>query len=260
MNNKKINDFNQTAHQALGSRPKSADPHEELWKKWHDGGRKEQDLVPLLDAFEPLIQRTAKNRTAGVGGGIPYGAMEPQLRIAAKKSIERFSPGGGAKLSTWVTTGLQRVTDFVASNRNFSRIPKNRVDLYQGFQNAKNELTEELGRAPHEHEIAERLPGVKKTDIGRLMTEVRRELLIGGNPDPEADDGSLGHAPSQVRSALSLMPSILSPEEKRVFDQLYPPSGHAASMQEIAQRTGMNKSRIYQIRAAIFKKVKPYLP
>jgi DNA-directed RNA polymerase specialized sigma subunit len=260
--NKKITEFNRTARQELGSKPKSADPHEELWRKWHAGGRQERDLVPLLDAFEHVIQKQARTRTRGVGGSIPYGAMETQLRLAAKKSIESFNPdSGGAKLQTWVTTGLQRVTDFVAANRNFARIPKNRVDLYQRVQNAKNELHDELGREPSAHEISQRLPDVKPNDIQRLMVEVRTEHYIGGNPNPEAaDDGSLGHAPSQMRSIISLMPSLLTSEEKKVFDQLFPSNGSPASMAEIAKRTGMNKSRVYQLRSAIFKKAKPYLP
>jgi DNA-directed RNA polymerase specialized sigma subunit len=258
--NKKVNEFNKAAAQVLGSRPKSADPHEALWRKWHDGGRRDSDLAELLDVFEPLVQRQAKARTRGAGGSIPYSAMESQLRIAAKKSIESFNPAGGTKLSTWVTTGLQRVTDFVAANRNFARIPKNRVDMYQKFQNARNALQDDLGREPTVQELSQQLPGVKPKDIQRLTSEIRTEHYIGGNPDPEADDGSIGHAPSQMRSILSLMPALLTPDEKRVFEELFPPTGGTASMADVARKTGLNKSRIYQLRAAIFKKTKPYLP
>jgi DNA-directed RNA polymerase specialized sigma subunit len=259
-NNKKINDFNRNAQSAIGPRARSNDPHAELWQKWHDGGRKDSDLEDVLDVFEPLIQKQARMRAKGAGGSIPYGAMESQLRIAAKKSIESYNPAGGTKLSTWVTTGLQRITDFVASNRNFSRIPKNRVDLFQRFQNAKNELHGELGREPSVHEISQRLPGVKPNDIARLTTEVRTEHYIGGNPDPEADDGSLGHTPSQMRGIISLMPALLTAEERQVFDHLFPSTGQMTPMNDVAKRTGMSKSRVYQVRAAIFKKAKPYLP
>jgi len=260
MANKKITQFNNAARPALGSRAKTADPHEELWRKWHSGGRQAKDLEPLLDEFEGLIQKQARARVAGTGGAITYGAMEMQLRRAVKKSIESFDPSGGAKLSTWVRTGLLRVTDQVAEWRNFARIPKNRMDLYQRFQNAKNELHHELGREPMAHEISQRLPDVKQTDIQRLMNEVRTEHIIGGSPDPESDDGSLGHAPSQIRGILSLAPSLLTPEERKVFDNLFPQHGTAPTMAEIAKRTGMTSSRVYQVRASIFKKLKPHLP
>lgn len=247
--------FNQNARRA----PSGHDPHRELWQTWVDSGKRKEHLEPLLEALEPTIQSYAKRKMKGLGGSIPYSALEQQLRIAAKKGLESYKPEGGTKVRTWVIGNFQRTSDFVSGNRNFAHIPKPRVELYQKFQNAKNEFHSEHGHEPTFEDMKRLLPDVPPKELKPLMTEIRRELYIGGHPDPEADDGSIGHAPSQVRSIISLMPALLTPEEQRVFDQLFPSMGEAPSIAQIAKRTGLNQNQVYRLRSSIYRKVKPHL-
>ncbi len=249
--------FNQSARKAAA--PGGHDPHRELWQKWVDSGKKKEHLEPLLDALEPTIQTHAKRKLKGLGGSIPYSALEQQLRIAAKKGLESYDPTKGTKVRTHVITNFQRTTDFVAGNRNFAHIPKPRVELYQRFQNARNEYMQEHGHEPTLEEMKRLLPDVPEKNLNPMMREIRRELYIGGHPDPEADDGSIGHAPSQVRSIISLMPALLTPEEQKVFDQLYPSMGEPLTVAQIAKKTGLNQNQVYRLRSAIYKKVKPHL-
>lgn len=248
--------FNSVARTAA---PGGHDPHLDLWKTWHGSGKKPEHLEPLMDALEPTIQNAAKRKLKGLGGSIPYSALEQQLRIAAKKGLESYDPTRGTKVRTHIITNFQRTTDFVAGNRNFAHIPKPRVEMYQKFTNAKNIFMEEHGHEPTLHDMKALLPDIKEKDLKPMMNEIRRELYIGGHPDPEADDGSLGHAPSQVRSIISLMPALLSPEEQKVFDHLYPQLGEPSSVAQIARKTGMNQNQVYRVRSAIYKKVRPHL-
>lgn len=241
-------------------RTRGEDPHLELWKAWENGGRKEEHLEPLLDALEPTIKQHAKKAFSGIGGSIPYSALEAKYRASAKQSLDKFSPTGGAKVKTWVITEFRRTTDFVDANRNFSGVPKPRVALYQRYQNAKNEFMTQHGHEPTLEELKVLMPDIPETQLRPLMKEFRRELFIGGSPDPEAhDDGSLGHSPSEVRTVLSLAPALLSPEEKRVFDALFPPGGSKTSIEQVARKVNLTPNQVYRIRAAIYSKVKPHL-
>lgn len=254
----KFDSFNQTARAAAA--PGGHDPHRQLWQTWVDSGKKPEHLEPLLDALEPTIQSTAKRKLKGLGGSIPYSALEQQLRVAAKKGLESYDPSRGTKVRTHIITNFQRTTDFIAGNRNFAHIPKPRVELYQKFMNAKHEFMSDHGHEPTLQDMKALLPDVPERDLKPMMTEIRRELFIGGNPDPDAsDDGSLGHAPSQVRSIISLMPALLNDEEKKVFNHLYPTVGDPSTVAQIAKKTGMNQNQVYRLRSAIYKKVKPHL-
>ncbi len=249
--------FNQSAKQVS---PRARDPHRELWDKWNESNRHPDHLEPLLDALEPTIQSHAKRKLKGLGGSIPYSALEQQLRIAAKKGLESYKPESGTKVRTWVISNFQRITDDVSKWRNFAQIPKPRVELYQRFMNAKNEFMNQHGHEPTLADMRQLLPDVPERDLKPMMKEIRRELFIGGHPDPDsADDGSLGHAPSQVRSIISLMPALLTPEEQRVFDHLFPTMGTPQTVAQIARKVGLNQNQVYRIRSSIYKKVKPHL-
>lgn len=240
---------------------KKDDPHLPLWKAWDAGGRKPEHLEPLLDAFEPDIQRKAQQLSKSTGGSVPLSHLEGELRVQTKRGLEKFDPSGGTKLRNWIVyQQFPAVNTALARARNFAYVPKDRVGLYQEFQNAKNEFLTEHGHEPSFEEMKILLPHVKEETLKPLMTEFRRELYIGGHPDPDMDDGSHGHAPSQVRTIISLMPAMLSDEEKKVFDHLYPTgSDMAPSIAQIAKKTGLSQNRVYRIRAEIYDKVKPHL-
>lgn len=239
---------------------KKDDPHLPLWKKWDEGGRKPEHLEPLLNAFEPDIQRKAQQLSKSTGGNVPLSFLEGELRIQTKKGLERFDPNGGTKLRNWIVySQFPAVNTPLAKARNFAYVPKNRVDLYQRFHNAKNEFLTEHGHEPTIEELKLLLPDIPERTLKPLMTEFRKEHFIGGHPDPDVDD-SPSHAPSQVRTIISLMPTILSPEEKKVFDHLFPQGTETpASIAQIAKKTGLTQNQVYRVRAEIYNKVKPHL-
>lgn len=238
---------------------KKVDPHLDLWKTWNENGRKEEHLEPLLDAMEPSIKRHAQSVYKGLGGSTPYGAVEAQARIAAKSGLDSYKPDQGAKVRTWVISNFPRMTDFVAKTRNFANIPKPRMDLVGRFQNAKNEFMTTHGHEPTLKDMVDALPEIPEHTLKPLMTEIRRELYIGGNPNPDADDGSMGHAPSQLRTIISLMPALLTGEEKKVLDALFPANGTTKTITQIAREAKMTENNVYRLRASIYEKVKPHL-
>lgn len=251
--------FNQTAK----STRKAGDPHLELWKTWNESKQPEH-LEPLMDAMEPAIQQYAKRTHAGLGGRIPYAAVEAKYRSSAKQSLDNFSPQGGTKVRNWVIGGFRRTRQFTDDYRNFSSVPRERLAHYQSFQNAKNEFLAQHGHEPTFEDMKVLLPEIPANKLKPMMSEFRRELFIGKSDDPDRDDdSSLGHSPGQIQSILSLAPAILSPDENRVLKELTSRDALAGKkpvvIAEIAKKTGLTENQVYRHRASIFKKVEPYI-
>jgi len=53
---------------------------------------------------------------------------------------------------------------------------------------------------------------------------------------------------------LSLLPSILSHDEKRVFDLIYHPTAPVISTTELAKRLNKNMSQVSRLKSSIIKK------
>ena len=251
--------FNQNAKSVR----KAGDPHLDLWHTW-SASKEPEHLEPLMDALEPTIQQHAKRTHSGLGGRIPYAAVEAKYRSSAKQSLDNFNPAGGTKVKNWVIGGFRRTSQFVSDYRNFAAVPKDRLAHYQSFQNAKNEFLTEHGREPTLAEMKILLPEVPATKLKPMMSEFRRELFIGKSDDPDKDDdSSLGHTPGQIQSILSLAPAILTADENRVLKELTDRNALNArkpvAISEVARKTGLTENQVYRHRAAIFKKVGPYI-
>jgi DNA-directed RNA polymerase specialized sigma subunit len=224
-----------------------------LWDQWNQGGRQQQDLVPLLDSLGGYIRSKARKITKQGDIGIPPAAVESQLRLAAMKGIKSFDPNRGAKLTTHIGNQFLRVSDFMAQNRNFARLPKARFQKFQQFQNAQMELEQNLGREPSLTELQSHLQWPNPRDVGRMQKEIKSETWIGESA-PSAG------VPSEVRSIVQLMPGIMkTPKEQEVYKALFPRQGTPPPIAQIARNLGMSKNQVYRIRAKLLKKVNPYL-
>ena len=224
-----------------------------LWQRWNKGGRKPHHLTPLLNSLDPFIKSKARQYAKQGDIGIPKSSIEAKLRQHAMKGIKTFNPRAGTKLTTHIGNKFLAMSDFVHENRNFAHIPKARSQQFQPFRNAHMELEMELGRDPTVPELQNKLQWPNVKDVARMKKEIKSELFSG---DPGEGQG----ASSQIRSMIQLMPSLLrGNDEKKVFGALYPTAGGTPSVKDVARNTGMSEQRVYQLRARILKRAKPYL-
>lgn len=257
MSKKSVDEYNKAHKKKLAQEKRR---HEyEGWKRWRQTGR-DEDLEPVVSSMNPMIQRQADKmlRGGGYGGYIPKQALEQQLRIAAVKGLKSYDPNRGTQLITHVYNQFPRVTDFVASGRNFARIPKGRMDRYQQFQNAQQELEGELHREPTDDELQSRLQWPNKRDVGRMRKEIRKDLYSDLGEDQQFG-GSTQGSPSQIRSILGVMPSRFTAEERRIADAMFPASGDPKDVNSVARELGMPRSRVYRVRSRIQQKIGPYV-
>lgn len=230
----------------------------ELWHQWDQGGRKPEHLEPLMQSIDNIIKSQARKfQGSGYGGSIPVVALEQELRNLALKGIEKFDPNRGVQLTTHIYNQFPAVTTFVAKGRNYAGVPKARVDKFQAFQNAKMELSEGLGREPSAEELHLHLGWKNINETKRMMKSFRPEAF--SHAPIEGDEGI---APSQMRSLIMLMPSLLDAEERQAFDAIFPggnvPTGKFDAKQ-VARQLNIPEHQVYRLRERIMRKMEPHL-
>lgn len=257
--------FNEQARkQKLRAAQAKAPKELELWHKWNEGGRRQQDLVPLMQSLDNVVRSEARKYSRGYGGSLVPGANEAELRMHLLKAIQTYDPnklvaGRPVKLTTWATSKMRAFTGTAGKRRNFGTMSKQDFQSFQQFNNAVNELKSQGFPEPTTQQIAERV-GWPAPKVRRMQKSVRRELFTGITPG-QADD--VGGAPSQMRSIMSLM-HFNNEEERKVFRalKLHAPDEALESpldMKRTAQRLGIPLSRLYKIRDTLKSRVKPVL-
>ncbi len=229
----------------------------ELWKKWNEGGQKDQHLSPLLKSMKPLIRSEADKRLQGLGGSIPRSAIEGELTNAAVKAFQSYNPTRGTALSTHVVGNFRRITDFVNANRNAKYMPGGDVKRYQALQNATAELRDQLGRQPTPEELKPLLPGVSVRAIGRMQRGFGSELYtdLGDGLSTGGDD-----APRQMhpRDAFFLVHSELNPQQQQFGAMYFPAEGEKQpTIKNIARTLNITPQRAYTLKAQVESKVGP---
>ena len=221
-----------------------------IWEQYHQT-KKPQHLNELLTSMKPLIRSEANKRLQGLGGSIPRAAVENELLTAAVKSIHSYDPNRGVKLTTHVTNGFRRFSDFAAANRNAKYMPAADMKRYDAFRNVTSELHNELGRPPTVLEIKTHAPHWNERTIKKMQRGFGRELYtdLGGQDTISISDR---HEQLPPRQAFMLTRDRMTPEEVRFAQMYFPPEGEKQpSITNIAKALGVSSQRAYRIKANV---------
>lgn len=243
----KVERATQRYEEARGRRPKEI----QLWHSWDQGGRQHEHLEPLLKSLEPLIRSETTRRMQGLGGSISTPALKNELRLAATRALETYNPTKGTQLTTHVVNNFMRITDFIAANRNPKYMPKEDVERFGAFQNAKNEFQEVHGREPTTHELQLLLPKWKPQQIRKMQRGFGSEAFTEMGTELE-HDVQVEDPMQQVRGALHLMRSTMTPEQQQFADLHYPPEGEVQkSVSAIARAMKIPEHKAYRIKKKV---------
>jgi len=225
------------------------------WRTWHEGGRTPEHLEPLLTSLDPMISREANKRMKSLGGAIPYDSMKNELRNATVRAIQTYDPAKKTQLSTHINNNFQRVSDFVAQNRNALYMSKENIGRYSEFSNARNEFVDLYGREPTALELQQKLPGMSIKRIKELKTGFSPEVHthMGTDLTEELDVAS-------PRDAFLLMKSKMSPEERQYAEFHLPAAGDSQlTPQQIAKKMGIPPHRAYDLKTRVERIIGPVL-
>lgn len=229
----------------------------EQWHDWNTSGRPTHKLEPLLKSVDPLIRSEAKKRMAGLGGSISMPAMRQELRNAATIAIHNFDPGRGTQLTTHIVNNFQRITDFIAANRNPKYMPREDVERFGAYSNAVNEFKEEHGREPTVEELQQKLPHLTIRQLRKMRVGFGPEAFTDMGTELEHDTG-VEDPMQRIRGALLLMKSQLTEEQRRFAEMHYPPEGgKQMSVTAIAKAMKIPEHKAYRIKKRVEAQLAP---
>lgn len=224
----------------------------ELWRKWKDGGKKPEDLEPLVHSFGSII-----NHKAGTYKGrvrmIPDAAIQAEYTLQFVAALDSYNPEKGA-LGTYVYSYLDKSKRFIGENQNIGRIPENRIYKIKEFLKARDELSDTLGVPPSIDDLSKHLKW-PKGEVERMDAELRNDLLSQGfEEDPFAI------VPSKSEEIIKLFKYELSGDERTVYEYL---TGYGrpqvSSTGEIASKMKIPAYQVSRYKDSIQKKLKKYV-
>ena len=221
------------------------------WHTWNNNGRQPDHLDPLLDAYKPLIQRKAVE----YGGGLPMvpkTALEAEIMKHVIGAFQTYNPDRGASLLTHVYNRIPKAKRFVVQHQNLAYIPEGKAYEIGRIQRGAANLQEDLGREPTAEELSGHLgmPLKRLTSIQAAMVKDIPSSALESDPFPK-----LGPRHDEV---LSLLPSVLTDREKKVFDLVYHPTSPVRSTTELAKELSLNPSQVSRLKAGIIAKIDKY--
>jgi DNA-directed RNA polymerase specialized sigma subunit len=224
-----------------------------LWQDWNDQGRTPDAIKPLVQQFKPLVMKRA-NVYAGKNPNVPPEAVRTEFMNQAIKAFETYDPNRGAALGTHVNWQLMKGRRFIATyGSGLGRIPENRSYKVREFTDARDELTDRLGREPTALELADQLKWPVK-QIGAMELEVRREV-----PSSLLQADTMSIKPSRDAEIARLIQYELNPEELLVMEHLLGLNGKPQLKPgDIASRLSMTPSKVSRIKLNIANKIKAY--
>jgi DNA-directed RNA polymerase specialized sigma subunit len=233
---------------------------QDLYKQWVTGGKKPQDLEPLLKSYAPLIHKATNKFKGRVE--IPTSAIDFEAKRLFVNALNTWSPKGGASLPTYVNLNLKKLQRFVQTTQNLARIPEHVIRHVGTYQAAKADLTDRLGHEPDDQtlfEEAHRLdPRISMGHIKRINKELRKGYVQQGYEGSETF--KTPDITPRVKEVIGLVHHQLNESERAVHEYWFGLNGKPQlSTSQIAKKMKWDAPKVSKTKKAIWGKIQKYL-
>ena len=212
----------------------------------------------MIQANLRLVVRIAKDYD---DFGLPLMDLISEGNFGLIKAVERFDPDKGGKLSTyaawWIKQAIKRA---LATNGKTIRLPVHMVDRIAQMRRVIAKLTTELGREPHNEEVAQAME-IPLAKVVHMKSVANRAASLD-QPVGEEGDATLGDLVKDEtertpfenlrtksdRAEIGEMLSALDPREAEVLVLRFGLDGESPlTLEEVGERFKLTRERVRQL-------------
>jgi RNA polymerase primary sigma factor len=224
-------------------------------------------LDQLLKSNSRLVISVAKKH---VGRGVSFLDLIQEGNIGLMRSAKKFDYRRGYKFSTYATWWIrQAITRAVADYGRTIRIPVHMSDQLSKMFRVKHELTQKLGHAPSDEELANELD-VHPSKIKRMLKTAQHPLsldmpiftdedsvlgdFIEDSETPPPDETATNNL---LRQQLETVLAALPAREVRILQLRFGlQDGKRHTLQEVGEKMGVSRERVRQIESQALKRLR----
>jgi RNA polymerase primary sigma factor len=222
----------------------------------------------LIKANTRLVVSVAKRY---MGRGVPFLDLIQEGNLGLMKAVEKFDYHRGFRFSTYATWWIrQTITRSIADQGRTIRVPVHMVDRIRQLYKLTHEMEQELGRAPTNDELAEKLE-VPITKVEWMLRVSWLPLSLESPINDDEEDSELGQfvedqlTPTPIQSAYA---KLLREKIEEVLDTLPPrearilrlrfglENGHNYTLEEVGEKFGLTRERIRQIESKALRRLR----
>lgn len=251
---------------SIGNHPRlSFDQEKELSVKALAGDR---DAVnTLVECNLLLVVSVAKKY---YGCGLPLLDLIQEGNLGLIKAAEKYDGSKGFRFSTYATYWIrQAISRALGDQSRTIRIPANMVELLSKVKKATAELTQKLGRAPSDKEIAAHM-GIELDKVQTVMDLAQATTSLDTPVDDEgetcmgdliADHSAENPMANIIREAnsqiIAAVFDTLGAREAEILKMRFGIDAEKAmTLEEVGQHYGLSKERIRQIENKAIRKLR----
>lgn len=224
-----------------------SDKDTQAWVSWKSSPT-DANFNALVKRFEAIINKEVQKWR---GGTMPLPLMRIEGFKIVGEAVKNYDPSVKVKLSTYITSQLQKLKRYGYKNQNVLYIPESRVIKVRSYKDAQAHLTETLGRSPSTGETADYL-GWSRSEVSRLENELRSDLIA----EHQFDAGVKSEV-TPMDFKLNYVFNDLNPRQQVVFEHTLGLNGKTEKpAEQIAKLLKTTPTEVFKLREQIARKIR----